>query len=525
MPLGIERLNARHQQPNSRIVSSNKTPLCHISLTASAQVFIKPLPGPTAAFAQDFLERIAAICHPIMKAHHLAIMSLEEYEPNPEFVGRNFNAGEVIQLVLRAPRTGHWLGFRSVQMVMMHELAHCKQMNHSGAFWAVRNQFADELRKLWEQNYTGDGFWGKGKTLLSGQYEPVSGLSAETIPRSLCGGTFRSWAGGGRKRKRKGKADGTTVKMEKLTYAERQQRRIAKKFGTHGVKLGDDTETRVKLEDGKKPKGKPRVAGSARGRELRAAAALARFSNQKEEEKDVKPEELDEMDGETESEEEDFTTESQGTHCYHLNSLNLPDHHGKGMVKVCGDEDKADIRVKQEMEELQDLNNVDLHPSANLPSHSNNISNNTRLIKLEDKYSTLPPLSNDNGSEPIKLEAKSLSPPSKPLAAQASENKSSDLIKLEEKPPQAQLTTSTTTSPSNQATHSSPLVNNCPICSLLNPSSPLSTICIACGHVLDLKSHPNHWRCASIACRDSAYVNAGDYGLCGICGARRVKAG
>ncbi len=57
---------------------------------------------------------------PIMREHHLSVMSLEEYEPNPEFVGRNFNAGEVIQLVLKA-RSGHWLPFNYVQMVMMHE--------------------------------------------------------------------------------------------------------------------------------------------------------------------------------------------------------------------------------------------------------------------------------------------------------------------------------------------------------------------------------------------------------------------
>ncbi len=50
----------------------------------------------------------------------MSVMSLEEYEPNPEFVGRNFNAGEVIQLVLKA-RSGHWLPFNYVQMVMMHE--------------------------------------------------------------------------------------------------------------------------------------------------------------------------------------------------------------------------------------------------------------------------------------------------------------------------------------------------------------------------------------------------------------------
>jgi hypothetical protein len=55
-----------------------------------------------------------------MRDHHLSVMSLEEYEPNPEFVGRNFNAGEVIQLVLKA-RSGHWLPFNYVQMVMMHE--------------------------------------------------------------------------------------------------------------------------------------------------------------------------------------------------------------------------------------------------------------------------------------------------------------------------------------------------------------------------------------------------------------------
>jgi hypothetical protein len=56
-----------------------------------------------------------------MKQHHLTVMSLEEYEPNREFVGRNFNAGEVIQLVLKSPSTGRWFPFHYVQMVMMHE--------------------------------------------------------------------------------------------------------------------------------------------------------------------------------------------------------------------------------------------------------------------------------------------------------------------------------------------------------------------------------------------------------------------
>ena len=64
MPLGIERINARRQQPNNRIV------------------FIKPLPGLTEKYAQDFLERVAAICHPIMKANHLSIVRITSFDVN-----------------------------------------------------------------------------------------------------------------------------------------------------------------------------------------------------------------------------------------------------------------------------------------------------------------------------------------------------------------------------------------------------------------------------------------------------------
>ena len=95
MPINIKRLNDRHPQPSSQII------------------FIKPLPGPDEKYAKDFLERIAAICHPIMKSNHLSIMTLEEHEANNEFVGRNFNAGEIIQLVLKSRATGQWLSFQT----------------------------------------------------------------------------------------------------------------------------------------------------------------------------------------------------------------------------------------------------------------------------------------------------------------------------------------------------------------------------------------------------------------------------
>ncbi|KAI4125679.1 MAG: hypothetical protein LQ347_005281 [Umbilicaria vellea] len=466
MPLGIERLNARRQSPNTRVV------------------FIKPLPGPGAAYAQDFLERIAAICAPIMKAHHLAIMSLEEYEPNPEFVGRNFNAGEVIQLVLKAPYSGHWLPFRSVQMVMMHELAHCVQMNHAGAFWKVRNTYAGELRELWAKGYTGDGMWGRGKTLLSGEYDTHGTFESEVMARSLCGGSFRS----SRREKRKRKGQGA---KKVVPYAERQQRRIAKKFGTNGVTLGNDQDTRVKLEHGKKSKGKPRVAGSARGRELRAAAALARFGEQKEEE--VKNEE-EGSESETES---DYEVVKIKTEAVDLDGSRLLDREGRGMVKVCEEEDKDNIDVQREMEELQ---NIDREEGSHLQvAHikeedvstasdtepddvPNEQATTTENLRASD---TMAPTTDQDDQEPL--------PSSNPQS-------------LEATLPASVAAEDTTTA--------------CPLCSMTNDRTAL--LCTACSHVLNPVSVPNHWQCRSSSCSGSHYINAGDCGVCGICGSRKA---
>ncbi|KAF2220066.1 WLM domain-containing protein, partial [Elsinoe ampelina] len=179
MPFTTLRLNEKHLHPNPRIT------------------FIKPLPSlTTTPLAKLFLQKIAAQCYPIMKAHSLSITTLEEFPPNREFWGRNFNGGEVIQLVLRrmptrrwddaraqfvstsdlgengvvvrgnrgrldphstefvAERDGQdegWLGFKAVQAVMMHELAHCAEMNHAKAFWKVRNVYMEHLKVLWRE--------------------------------------------------------------------------------------------------------------------------------------------------------------------------------------------------------------------------------------------------------------------------------------------------------------------------------------------------------------------------------------
>ncbi|TPX15399.1 uncharacterized protein E0L32_004379 [Thyridium curvatum] len=329
MPVGIQRLNAKKSQPNPSIV------------------FIKPLKGPDEAIAQDFLERIAAQCLPIMKEHHLSVMTLEEYEPNREFVGRNFNAGEVVQLVLRPLGARHrWLPFEYVQMVMMHELAHCVQMNHSRAFWAVRNRYADEMRTLWARGYTGEGMWGRGALLSTGEFERDTVSVGEGLPEHLCGGTYRSRG----RRKRKAK--------KTLSYQEQKERRILKKFGANGVALGEDEGAKKKLE-GRSVASKPRVAGSKRGRELRAAAALARFDQQKkEEEASRQKEEADDDDEtasepETESDYEEDDGPSPGPDALDIDGTKLLDKKGHGMVKVCEDENPNDEDAQQELLELQ----------------------------------------------------------------------------------------------------------------------------------------------------------------------------
>lgn len=529
MPVGIQRLNAPRPQPSSHII------------------FIKPLPGPGKEYAQDFLERIAAICHPIMKANHLSIMTLEEHEPNPEFIGRNFNAGEIIQLVLKAPYSGHWLSFRCVQMVMMHELAHCVQMNHGGAFWKVNNQFKGELRELWGRNYTGDGLWGRGQTLLSGKYHTGTNMENEVLPANLCGGTFRSSRWGKRKR-------GGEKPTE--TYAERQQRRIKKTFGVNGQTLGNDAETRVKLENGKQSKGKPRVAKSARGRELRAAAALARFELVKEE---VTKREEESLFGDSETE-SDGSAEEGSEAAFDIDGSRMRDGKGRGMIKLCEGEDCDDPHVRSEIEELHRLEgssrntrmeNPSRHAGLTHPSstHTYNISGSSTQTRRTPRQGPTQPITavppddpnirlydiplytGNNNAPATKKSAKrplseEPSPPPRKNPPQTPLTPSNPRPQSTKNPPPKNNTTAQTPSKPNpppQILRNAQTPLPCPLCTLQN--EPTAPLCASCSHVLDPAKIPHNWRCRSAVCRGSEYVNAGDCGVCGICGGRESKWG
>ncbi|USP73082.1 hypothetical protein yc1106_00356 [Curvularia clavata] len=460
MVLGFERINERTQRPNA-----------HIN-------FIRTLPGPTSPTAENILNRVAAICYPFMKSHMILVQALEEFPYNTEFVGRNFNAGEVIQLVLR-DRNGRWLPQRMVEMVMVHELAHCKQMNHSKAFWSVRDAYAAELRALWARGYTGEGLWGRGRELDTGATQASDGDHID-VPEHLCGGTYARRGG---KRKRGGKEKQT------LTYAERKQRRILKKFGAGGQALGADNDTKVKLEKGVEKKGKPRVAGSARGRDLRAAAALARFETAKKDEITIKKEEIS---SESDSDDEFIEGDQLGA-AVDVDGKSMLDDKGRALVKVCEDEDDKDGNAKRELEEMQGF--APLRKVSKKKSAPTKSSNNSRQAQTTTKSST--------STAAIK---------SKSIVPQSTSSSIISLSELHKRRPEP-----------SHSTPSRPIVASrtcaCPICSLENSAEALT--CSACANVLKKEFVVDCWTCQSPACKGSQYINAGDAGLCGVCGSER----
>lgn len=486
MPLNTLRLNQKSTHPNDRIV------------------FIKSLEGHNKPTSEEFLNRLAAICVPIMKKYYLSVTTLEEYEPNREFWGRNFNAGECIQLVLRSPRTGDWLPMRFVQVVLMHELAHNEQMNHGRDFWKCNNRNKDELKELWGKGYTGEGMWGRGRTLYSGQLADNASIPDQDLPQNLCGGTYRSR----RKRARK----------PKLSYQEQKERRIKRKFGDGGQALGGDETIRMSLEPGKWSAARPRVAKSKRGRELRANALLDRIAKEKAEKERQTPEHASEEDSETDSGEDlDEHMESARD----PNGDMLKDARGRGLVKVCEAEGEEPGSARRELDELRQLVSA-VSSKSPTPSKTLHFRQSPAEADQELEQDPKPAKGASRNLDPRRPsptaeDAKATSA-SKPAPVNVPNETTTTKVSWSPSTPEAAQRESSRHDPAT-CDSPDPQGQHCGVCSLLNDDEAL--ICNACANVLDTERMPRYWRCKSDVCKKSSYVNPEDAGVCGLCGSSK----
>ena len=230
------------------------------------------------------LERLAAFVYPIMKANGLIVKCLQEHEWNPEFLGRNFNNGELVELVLRG-RNGSLLPIHFVLSVLLHELSHCTNMHHAAPFWATLGLYKKHSQDLLGKGYTGEGFWSRGVALVASSsttnQHPLLPQESD-LPLHLCAGAY--------KRRRRARS----TKSVKMVTANGNGLKGRFKSAGVGVKLPEQeaitqrsllesscTKSKAKAKakaKANKPLPKPRVAQSKRGVNLRLNAALARAS-------------------------------------------------------------------------------------------------------------------------------------------------------------------------------------------------------------------------------------------------------
>lgn len=242
MPYRVERFNDHGRHPN-KLISFIKEERRDRSTAEQAQ-------------ALSVLNRVAAIVYPIMKANGLQVTTLEEHPYNLGYLGINYNAGECIGLVLRT-KYGSWIPENLVLQTMLHELSHCTNMHHKSSFWQTLRNYRAGMQRLQLEGYTGEGFWGKGIVLGTGE-DSTTPIDSQDMPKSICGGALN----GSRFRRSRGQQNSSMSRTKKVKL---------------GQVLGGDLEVRRKLE-GRSTRATPKVANSARGRLLRAAAAEARLS-------------------------------------------------------------------------------------------------------------------------------------------------------------------------------------------------------------------------------------------------------
>ena len=189
------------------------------------------------------------------------------------------------------------------------------------------------------------------------------------------------------------------------------------------------------------------------------------------------------------------------------------------MVKVCEDEDADDADARNELDQLHGLfgrQKIKEDPDGETPNRRSpeKRQNQEQVVKREATgLSIKPEAADDDGASSIRLSSipRVTLENSKPIKSDPDQDESN------QRP--APKTTSTSSKPlSTEATTEASSSISCSMCSFAN--SQAAVTCAMCANVLSQTLTPG-WRCESAACTGTAYVNAKDCGVCGLCGQRR----
>ncbi|KAI9440061.1 WLM domain-containing protein [Lactarius indigo] len=216
--------------------------------------------------ARQLLRALAAQVKPIMKDHGFAVNSLEEYEYNDVFAGRNWNNGETVELVLRR-RDGSFTSTPWLMGTLCHE-----HMNHGPGFQALWNQLRKEVVALQARGYYGDGMWSSGTRLADSAVIAGQETLEDDLPEYMCGGA-QSRARPSARRRRRQPVAGPSM----LTGAQTAKRRKAgSRITAAGTFLGPGQALNADEDEKTAGTGFRKKAVSKRAREERAMAAEKR---------------------------------------------------------------------------------------------------------------------------------------------------------------------------------------------------------------------------------------------------------
>ncbi|KAJ6531747.1 WLM domain-containing protein [Mycena capillaripes] len=298
------RLNERETNPNP-----------HVNFISALDV------GDDASQedARQFLRALAAQVRPVMKSHGFVVNSLEEYEHNMVFAGRNWNSGETVELVLRRP-DGSFQHPGWLMSVLCHELAHIKHMNHGPAFQALWKRLRAEVRVLQDEGYYGDGYWSSGTRLRDSAQVTGDGVEGGEFPEYLCGGAQKRTRPTAHRRKRRARQPrpGAPIASNKTGRQTEKKRKAGARVKSKVAFSGGGSMLVEGIDQGDEGTGFRKQAGRKRAREERALAAERRIRalqaasqqastskdshSKSDSEDDTSEEEVDELEGDDEDE-------------------------------------------------------------------------------------------------------------------------------------------------------------------------------------------------------------------------------